>query len=67
MIKNMTETQYKNKHQKENYDRIIVEVDKGDKEKIDTYRKEKGYKSLNYYIKTLIKKDMAENPPGGGI
>ena len=63
----MTETQYKNKHQKEKYDRIIVNVEKGKKISIKEYAKKNGYESLNQYINKLIKNDMNENPTGGGI
>ena len=49
---------YKNEWQKEKYDRIIVNVEKGKRTKIDDYRKEKGYSSLNAYINELIRRDM---------
>lgn len=52
------ETKYKNEFQKEKYDRIIVNVPKGKKKDIDTFRKQKGYTSLNQYINDLIRKDM---------
>ncbi len=54
------ETKYKNDFAKEKYDRIIVNVYKGEKSKIDEYRKIKGYRSLNDYINDLIRKDMNE-------
>lgn len=52
---------YKNEFAKEKYDRIIVNVSKGQKEVIDNYRKQKGFTSLNQYINELIRKDMNEN------
>lgn len=52
------DTKYKNDFQKEKYDRIIINVNKGNKEKIEKYRKAKGYKSLNAYVNDLIEKDM---------
>lgn len=53
-------TKYKNDFQKENYDRIIVNVDKGKKEIIKQYAKSKGL-SLNSYIVNLVNKDMNQN------
>lgn len=55
------EVKYKNDFAKEKYDRIIVNVPKGQKENIDLYRKNKGYSSLNNYINELIRKDMNES------
>lgn len=52
------DTKYKNDFQKEKYDRIIVTVNKGEKDAIEEYRKSKGYKSLNNYITDLIRTDM---------
>lgn len=57
-----TDTKYKNDFQKEKYDRIIVNVEKGEKQIIEEHRRKKGYKSLNNYIKDLIRKDMNESP-----
>ena len=54
----MKKSDYDNQYAKENYDRIIVQVKKGEKEFIKAYAKEKGYTSLNAYINELIKKDM---------
>lgn len=55
------ESKYKNDFAKENYDRIALNVAKGMKKKIDDYRKERGYKSLNDYINEIIRRDMYEN------
>lgn len=52
------DTKYKNDFQKEKYDRLIINVSKGNKEKIENHRKSKGYKSLNAYVTDLIDKDM---------
>ena len=57
-----TDTKYKNDFQKEKYDRIIVNVEKGEKQIIEEHRRKKGYKSLNNYITDLIRKDMNESP-----
>lgn len=54
-------TKYKNDFQKEKYDRIIVNVNKGQKAVIDNFRIKKGYTSLNAYINDLIRKDMNED------
>lgn len=51
-------TKYKNDFQKEKYDRIIVNVPKGEKEIIDRKAKEKGYKSLNAFIVETIKEKL---------
>lgn len=51
-------TKYKNDFQKEKYDRIIVNVAKGQKKIIDQKAKELGYKSLNSFIVDLIYKQM---------
>lgn len=58
------EVKYKNDFAKEKYDRIIVNVKKGQRNQIDEYRKAKGYASLNSYINELIRKDMNENGSG---
>lgn len=47
-------TKYKNDFQKEKYDRIIVNVPKGQKEIIEDKAKEKGYKSLNSFVVDAI-------------
>lgn len=46
--------------QKENYDRCIFNVPKGQKEIIAEHWKAKGYKSLNAYVNDLIRKDMEQ-------
>lgn len=51
-------TKYKNEFQKEKYDRIIVNVAKGQKKIIDQKAKELGYKSLNSFIVDLINKQL---------
>lgn len=49
---------YRNDYNKTNYDRLNIQVPKGNKVKIDAYAKAKGYTSLNRYINDLIRKDM---------
>ena len=51
-------TKYKNDFQKEKYDRIIVNVPKGQKKVIDQKAKELGFKSLNSFIVDLINKQL---------
>ena len=51
-------TKYKNEFQKEKYDRIIVNVAKGQKKIINQKAKELGYKSLNSFIVDLINKQL---------
>lgn len=49
---------YDNQYAKENYDRCIINVPKGQKAVIEAHWKAKGYKSLNAYVNDLITKDM---------
>lgn len=51
-------TKYKNDFQKEKYDRIIVNVAKGQKKVIEQKAKDLGYKSLNSFIVDLINKKL---------
>lgn len=60
-------TKYKNDFQKEKYDRIIVNVNKGEKDTIELHRIKLGYKSLNNYITDLIRKDMQESKVADSI
>lgn len=60
---NMSEfnqSKYINDFIKESYDTIKVQVPKGQKEIIKEQAKKKGYKSVNEYMKALIKKDLEE-------
>lgn len=49
---------YDNQYAKENYDRCIFNVPKGQKAVIETHWRAKGYKSLNAYVNDLIAQDM---------
>ena len=51
-------TKYKNDFQKEKYDRIIVNVPKGQKNIIDEHAKKKGYKSLNSFVVDAINEKL---------
>ena len=48
-------TRAKNKYAKKNYDRIILLVPIGQKQKLAKYAQEKGYKSTSEFIKFAIK------------
>lgn len=51
-------TKYKNDFQKEKYDRIIVNVPKGQKNIIDEQARKKGYKSLNSFVVDAINEKL---------
>lgn len=51
-------TKYKNNFQKEKYDRIIVNVPKGQKIVIDEKAKQLGYKSLNSFVVDAINEKL---------
>lgn len=57
------QSEYINTYIRETYDTFKIQVPKGQKEEIEKHRKEKGYKSLNAYVKDLINKDLE----GGGV
>lgn len=56
------QAKYIQQFQKENYDRCIFNVPKGQKAVIEEHWRAKGYKSLNAYVNALIKADMEEEP-----
>lgn len=66
-MSDFNQAKYIQEYQKENYDRCIFNLPKGEKEKLNNHWKKKGYESLNQYINKLIKDDMTENPTGGGV
>ena len=45
------------KYEKENYDKVLLRLPKGNREKIKAHAQQKGM-SLNAYIVDLIEKDM---------
>lgn len=49
---------YQNDFNKLNYDRLNIQVQKGQKEVITNHYKSKGFKSLNEYVNFLIAEDM---------
>ena len=51
------------KYEKENYDKVLLRLQKGSRDKIKAHAQQKGM-SLNAYIVDLIEKDMqADNLP----
>lgn len=59
------QAKYIQKYQKENYDRCIFNVPKGEKKKIIEHYEKAGYESMNQYVNALIKRDMQQN--GGAL
>lgn len=54
-------TKYKNDFQKEKYDRIIVNVPKGERDILKAEAKKRGYSSLNSYVVDAIKEKMSRD------
>ena len=52
---------YDQQYQKENYDRIALNVKKGDKAVIAEHAKKRGFNSITDYIKHVVYKDMNED------
>lgn len=59
-------TKYKNEFQKQKYDRLVINVVKGEKEPIQEFAKSQG-KSLNAYIVELIKEDMQKHQSSASV
>jgi len=57
---------YDQQFQKENYDRIALNVKKGEKEKIKKIAILKGYSGITEYICSLIYNDINNFSMGGG-
>lgn len=51
-------TKYKNDFQRDKYDRIIVNVPKGQKEVINLAAKAQGYRSLNSFVVDAIREKI---------
>lgn len=62
---NFNKQKYDNQYAKENYDRCIFNVPKGQKAVIEEHWRKRGYKSLNSYVNDLIKADMNKCSGGG--
>lgn len=61
MGEKFNQAKYIQEYQKEKYDRLIFNVPKGEKDKIQEHYKKLGYTSLNQYINELVRRDMNEN------
>jgi hypothetical protein len=57
-MSDFNQAKYIQQYQKENYDRCIFNVPKGQKKVIEQHWRAKGYTSLNAYVNDLIKNDM---------
>ena len=55
---NFNKQKYDTEYAKQNYDRCIFNVPKGQKAVIEEHWRSKGYKSLNAYVNDLITRDM---------
>lgn len=55
---------YNNEYNKQTYDRLNIQVPKGQKAVIEEHWRSKGYKSLNAYVNDLINKDMNRTEEG---
>lgn len=51
-------SKYINDFAKDNYDRLNIQVPKGQKAVIEQHFRKKGYKSLNAYVNDLIRRDI---------
>lgn len=58
---------YRNQFAKEKYDRLNIQVPKGQKAIIEKHWRKQGYKSLNSYVNDLIKADMNKCSGGGQL
>lgn len=61
--KNMTfdKKKYDQRYAKENYDRVLFNVKKGEKDIIVMQAKEKGFKTMADYIKSLVYADIEKS------
>ena len=60
MGEKFNQAKYIQQYQKENYDRCIFNLPKGEKQKIQEHYKKLGYASLNQYINDLVQRDIIE-------
>lgn len=56
------QSEYANNYAKEKYDRLNIQVPKGQKAVIEAHWKRLGYRSLNSYVNELIQNDMELHP-----
>lgn len=59
--------QYDQQYAKNNYDRIPINVKKGDKDRILEYAKKRGFNGINEYVKYLIYSDMDDDKKSKNI
>lgn len=52
--KSFNKREYDNNFQKENYDRIVIKVKKGEKKELELHIADFGYKSVSSFIKSAI-------------
>mgnify|MGYP000128459722 CR=1 FL=1 len=57
--KKFNEIEYKNQYNKDNYDRLTLNLPRGFKAKMKKHMNKKGFANYSSYIVDLIKKDMA--------
>lgn len=55
---------YNNAYNKVAYDRLNIQVPKGQKAVIEEHWRSLGYKSLNAYINDMIQRDMSQRKTG---
>lgn len=60
-MSDFNQAKYIQQYQKDNYDRCIFNVPKGQKAVIEEHWRARGYKSLNAYVNELIRRDMEES------
>lgn len=60
-MSDFNQAKYIQQYQKDNYDRYIFNVPKGQKAMIEEHWRARGYKSLNAYVNELIRRDMEES------
>lgn len=66
-MSDFNQSKYVNEFAKQNYDRLNIQVPKGQKAVIEAHWKAKGYKSLNAYVNDLITRDMERAGEKQGI
>lgn len=68
-MRKFNQSKYAQEYNREKYDRLSINVPKGQKQAIEAHRIAKGYESLNQYVNALIQADMnaekLENSSGG--
>lgn len=60
MNKKFDSTKYKNDYAKEHYARLSILIPLQEKEELEKYWKNKGFKSFNAFVNELIRREMNE-------